>query len=64
MITPVTDVKTLCLFGRKRKDGLVDKLQSKRFLYYRPSWRNLWTCDGDAHEVAAQGYGGVTNGTL
>ena len=45
----------------------MNKIMAKRFLYYRQNHRDLWTCDGDAREVAAQrniGYGGVTNGTL
>ena len=29
------------------------------FLYHRPNWRDLWTCNGDAHEVAAQRKYGV-----
>ena len=51
--------KTHCLFGRKCKDGLVDILPSESFLYYRINWRDLWTCNGDAHEVAAQPKYGV-----
>ena len=52
-------VKALCLFGRQCKDGLVHKLQLKRLLCYRPNWRDLWTCNGDAHEMAAQRKYGV-----
>ena len=26
----------------------------KRFLYYRPNWRDLWTCYGHAHAAATQ----------
>ena len=52
-------VKTLCLLGREYKDGLVYKLLLEKFLYCRPNWRDLWTCNGDAHEVAAQRKYGV-----
>ena len=52
-------VKTLCLFGRKCKDGFVFRLRSEMLLYYRPNWRDPWTCNGDAHEAAAQRKYGV-----
>ena len=55
-------VKTLCVFGRKCEEGFVYKLSSERFLYYRPNWRDLWTCNGDAHEAAAQRKYGVWRG--
>ena len=31
----------------------------KRFLYYRPNRRDLWTCYGNAHAAAAQQKYGV-----
>ena len=53
-------VETLCLLGRKCKDGLVYKLLVwEIFLYYCPNWRDLCTCNGDVHEVAAQRKYGV-----
>ena len=61
------DVKTLCLFGRKCKDGLVYKLQSKGYyitaqigaIYgHAMEMRTKWQHSGNI------GYGGVTYGTL
>ena len=34
------------------------------FLYYRPHWRDLWACCGDAHEAAAQRNYGVWWGQM
>ena len=37
-------IQKYSLRGLKCKDELVYKLLSKSLLYYRPHWRDLWTC--------------------